>query len=316
MTPPSLRRIDGRAIVQRDGAVFACLVVRNEALRLPSTLAHYRAIGVDRFLDIDNDSDDGSRELLESQPDVHLFGTSDSFAASGCGVDWIHAVLGAFAEGQWVVTADADELLIYPYYETVDLPRFCRFLDGDGAQGLFCLMVDMYSDRPLAETTLAPWGSLIEACPFFDSGPYQLSRHSVFPYRMAFGGLRARLFRERFDGNRRPPQISKVPLVRWGAGTRYLANAHHMTPVPLAQTTGALLHFKFLSDFAARVELEAERGQHFAGAREYRDYRVIVRGGLTSLMADVSVSFKDGAQLVPMRIMQTSPAYDAYVRSQ
>jgi glycosyltransferase involved in cell wall biosynthesis len=290
-------------------------VVRNEALRLPATLSHYRAIGVDRFLIVDNDSDDGSRELLEREPDVHLFATSDSFAASGCGVDWIHAVLGAFAEGHWVVTADADELFIYPHYETVDLPRFCRFLDGQGARGVFCLMLDMYSDRPLAQTTLAPGGSLIEACPFFDRGPYRLYEHSVFPYRMAFGGPRERLFRERFGGSRRPPQVSKIPLVRWDAATRYLANAHHMTPIPLAQTTGVLLHFKFLSDFAERVELEAARGQHFAGAREYRDYRDILRGGLTSLMADVSVRFQDSAQLVAMTLMQTSPAYETYARA-
>ncbi len=309
----TLRRIDGRPIVKRPGAVFACLVVRNEAVRLPSTLAHYRALGVDRFLVIDNDSDDGSRELLESAPDVHLFVTSDSYAGSGCGGNWINAVLSAHAEGHWVVTSDADELLIYPHYETVDLPSFCRFLDGDGARAVFCLMLDMYSDRPLAQTVLAPSGSLLKTCPFFDRGPYRLFRHDICPYAMAFGGPRARLFRERLSGERRPPQISKVPLVRWGADSRYVASTHHMTPTPLARTTGVLLHFKFLSDFAERAEVEAARGEHFAGAREYRDYRDLVRGGLSSLMADASVRFEESAQLVALAIMQTSPAYEAFV---
>ncbi|HXQ09492.1 MAG TPA: hypothetical protein VN805_00675 [Caulobacteraceae bacterium] len=194
----------------------------------------------------------------------------------------------------------------------MDLPGFCRFLDGEGAHAVFCLMVDMYSDRPLAQTVLAPGGSLLETCPFFDREPYRLFRHEVFPHAMAFGGPRARLFNERLSGERRPPQISKVPLVRWRADTRYLASTHHMTPTPLAQITGALLHFKFLSDFAVRAEVEATRGEHFADAREYRDYRDLVRGGLNSLMADVSVRFEDSAQLVATRIMQTSGAYEAF----
>jgi hypothetical protein len=312
-SPAALHRIDRRSIVKRPGAVFACLVVRNEALRLPFVLAHYRSLGVERFLVIDNDSDDGSREFLENEPDVHLFVTSDSYAGSACGVHWINAVLGACAEDQWVVTSDADELLVYPRYETVDLPSFCSFLDGEGARGVFCLMLDMYSDRLLGQTVPAPGGSLLETCPFFDRGPYRLFRHDVCPYAVAFGGPRTRLFRERLNGERRPPQISKVPLVRWGADTRYLASTHHMTPTPLAHTTGVLLHFKFLSDFAGRAEIEAARGEHFADAREYRDYRDLVRGGLSSLMADVSVRFEDSAQLVALTIMQASPAYEAFV---
>jgi len=160
----------------------------------------------------------------------------------------------------------------------VDLPGFCRFLDGEGAHAVFCLMVDMYSDRPLAQTVLAPGGSLLETCPFFDREPYRLFRHEVFPHAMAFGGPRARLFNERLSGERRPPQISKVPLVRWRADTRYLASTHHMTPTPLAQITGALLHFKFLSDFAVRAEVEQMIRQSGLNATILRPWYVLGPG--------------------------------------
>ena len=65
--------LDDRTVPQRPGEVRACMVVRNESLRLPSTLAHYRQLGVDRFLVIDNGSDDGTLEFLRGQPDTTSF---------------------------------------------------------------------------------------------------------------------------------------------------------------------------------------------------------------------------------------------------
>ena len=47
---------------------------RNERLRLPAFLNHYRSLGVDEFLVIDNDSSDGSTEYLAAQADVGAAG--------------------------------------------------------------------------------------------------------------------------------------------------------------------------------------------------------------------------------------------------
>jgi hypothetical protein len=69
--------------------IRAFLLVRNELVRLPWLLAYYRALGVDRFLVLDNASDDGTAQwLLEQGPDVHVFHTAASFTASGAGMCW------------------------------------------------------------------------------------------------------------------------------------------------------------------------------------------------------------------------------------
>ena len=60
--------------------VIAC--GRNEGHRLPSFLDYYRRLGVDRFLFVDNASSDGTRELLEHQPDVEYFMTTTSYRGS------------------------------------------------------------------------------------------------------------------------------------------------------------------------------------------------------------------------------------------
>jgi hypothetical protein len=308
---PGLRRIDRRPIPDRPAEIYACLVVRNERLRLPSTLAHYRAIGVDRFVIVDNGSDDGTLEWLEAEPDVHLFATGDSFLASMFGRTWVNSVLGALAQGRWVVVVDADEQLVYPRWEAVRLGGLCRYLDGCGARAMFCLMLDMYSDASLERTTLAPGGSLIETCPYFDRSPYRLVRGAAFPGGHIYGGVRERLFRDRLGGRYHPPLLNKIPLVKWGADVRWLT-AHTTTSVPLADIAGALLHFKFLSDFHARAATETARGEHYEDASEYRAYLELVEGGLTSLMSPVSTRYEDSAQLVALNVMRTSEAYERF----
>ena len=52
-------------------------------------MSHYRRLGVDHFLVIDNGSDDGSFEQLADQPDVSLWRTEARYRAARFGVDWL-----------------------------------------------------------------------------------------------------------------------------------------------------------------------------------------------------------------------------------
>src|SRR5258705_2465086 len=79
---------------------------RNEALRLPAFLRHYRGLGVDRFFIVDNDSSDGSIEYLAGQPDVQLFCTSRRYREARSGIDWLNALLRTFGVVAWCVTVD------------------------------------------------------------------------------------------------------------------------------------------------------------------------------------------------------------------
>ena len=45
-------------------AILAFVTVRNEMIRLPYFLDHYRGLGVDHFLIVDNGSDDGTAAFL------------------------------------------------------------------------------------------------------------------------------------------------------------------------------------------------------------------------------------------------------------
>jgi Glycosyl transferase family 2 len=96
------------------GEIIALMVVRDEALRLPSALRHLWRLGVDRVLLVDNRSTDGTREIAASDERILLVDAPGSYAASTYGVDWTNAILDRFALGQWVLVVDADELLVFP----------------------------------------------------------------------------------------------------------------------------------------------------------------------------------------------------------
>ena len=107
------------------------------------------------------------------------------------------------------------------------------------------------------------------------------------------------------------PTVSKVPLVRWRKGMQFLYSTHSRSHVETSKVTGALLHFKFLSDFHDRVETESARGEHYDGVREYRAYRALLRReGTVNFMTGKSVRFEDSAQLVRLGLMRTEDAYE------
>ena len=115
--PVNLHRLDRHPIGPAEGEIRLFTRLRSQAHRLPAFLDFYRAQGVDRFFIVDNASDDGTRDLLLAQPDVHLYLTTDSYAAFGGGMRWLNELLALHGPGAWTLTVDVDELLAYPHAE-------------------------------------------------------------------------------------------------------------------------------------------------------------------------------------------------------
>jgi hypothetical protein len=203
--------------------VLGFLAVRNERLRLPAVLDHYRRLGIDRFVAVDNGSDDGTEDLLGEMLDVRLYRATGSYGASSFGLDWLHPLLDELADNHWALTFDADELFVYPRCEQVGLHDFCSFLDRADNDSVFAIMLDMYSDKSIAATSYHVGESLLETCPYFDPGPYDVMRDTTFPTVLLFGGPRRRVFWS-LDTPLSPPCVSKgstremaarLPLQGW-----------------------------------------------------------------------------------------------------
>lgn len=289
------------------------MLVRNERLRLPAVLAHHRRLGVERFLVVDDRSTDGTSEFLSGQPDVTVVEPQGSYRDARSGVEWINAILDAHADGRWTLVVDADELFVYPGCESIGLRALCDHLEARGAQGALALMIDMYGPGPIRDTRYVSGGSLLEAAPFFDPGPYQAVQGGPFPHVQAFGGPRARSF-DFSPYQPRPPVLTKTPLIRWSRGTRFELSTHALTPIPMAPVMFGLLHFKFLADFAERVAAAVREGQHYGGSQEYRAYQAALEQRPALALRDArSIRYRDSRQLVEQALMHVDASYNAFV---
>lgn len=302
----TLVQLKGRPNDIPPGAHVVVSAVRNETLRLPYFLSYYRGIGFDHFILIDNGSDDGTKELLLEQSDVTLFETDHGYSDSGFGMHWVNFVLDRLCHDRWILLADADEMLVWPGSEQQTIQQLTARLDDSHAEGLFTLLLDMYSDKPFGSVGYIQGAPFLSFAPFFDGHPYQWIEAELFPFHQIYGGVRARIFSELKQIENRPPTVSKLPLLRWNRGQKFVLASHGLAePVALAPMRGALLHFKMFDDFPEKCKVEAARGQHFAGGREYRVIGQVIEHAPERSMFDprFSVRFVGTSQLVSLRLM-------------
>lgn len=301
----TLAYLNRRTVTIPADAHVVVAVVRNEALRLPYFISYYRQKGFDAFIFVDNDSTDGTRELLMTQPDIFVFGTTEDYSASGYGLTWTNFILERFCVGHWVLVADADEILVWPSSEQETIAHLTRRLDAGGSEALFTILLDMYSNKPFGEIGYVPGAPFIEFSRFFEGG-YGFSIADSFPYRMVYGGVRARAVRMQQQEGFYPPTVSKVPLVKWRRGQRFILSTHALlAPIPLAPMRGALLHFKMFDDLVAKCRIETERGQHFDGGREYQMLGATIDRlpGRSFYDPKISVPYRDTAGLLTLKVL-------------
>ena len=294
-------------IGQADIVLFACL--RNEALRLPHFLDHYRALGVRHFVLVDNASTDGTRDIAHAASDISLWRTEGSYRTSRYGMDWVTALMRQYGLGRWCVVADADELLVYPGHDTVDLPALASRLTTAGQWALPALMLDLYPQGPLSTARITPGGDPVTAAPWFDPGPYRMRRQWPMGNAWVQGGPRARVFYARNPD--RAPTLNKFPFVYWNRRYAWTTSTHAALPPRLnavwpdpgqARISGVLLHTKFLADAPDRAAEEQARGEHFAKPPLHGGYYAGVASD-PDLWTPDSVRYTGWRQLVELGLM-------------
>ena len=290
-------------------AILAASTVRNEIVRLPYFLAHHRQLGVDHFLFVDNGSDDGTSDYLRDQPDVSLWSTGDSYKLSRFGVDWLTHLQFRHAHGHWCLTLDADEILIYPYWETRDLRALTQWLDAGGINAFGALMLDLYPKGPVGARAYAPGQDPLDILDWFDGGNYIIQIQPRMRNLWIQGGVRARCF---FASEpRRAPTLNKIPLVRWNRRYAYVNSTHSLLPRHLNRVydetgtetaSGVLLHTKFLDVVVDKSREELERQEHFANSAQFDAYyRELIAD--PDLWCDRSSRYRGWRQLEAMGLM-------------
>lgn len=290
-------------------AILCFSTVRNEMVRLPHFLAHYRKLGVDHFLFVDNGSDDGTADYLAAQPDVSLWSTQHSYRLSRFGMDWLGWLQWQYGHGHWCLTVDADELLVYPASDSRDLQALTAWLDDHKTPSFGAILLDLYPKGPLQNATYAAGDDPTQTLNWFDADNYRSQIHSYYGNLWIQGGVRDRVF---FRAEpQRAPTLNKTPLVKWHWRYAYVSSTHQILPRHLhdvfdfeggSRASGVLLHTKFLPIIAAKSAEELQRKQHFENSTLYAGYHATLTEN-PDLWYEGSTRLEHPAQLVDLGLM-------------
>jgi len=302
---PAPLRVLHNPMLGRYGATLCC-IVHNEMFFLEAFLRHYRGLGVDRFIVLDDRSTDESRAYLAGQPDVMIVGSDIRYFEQVSYAPemlakiretravrlWRDQLMDQFCAGQWAVVVDPDEFIALP---DGGLPALTAGLAAAGAEAVWGVMLDMYP-RGVRDILGAPEGarfSLADAW-FFDGRPHldpaqeieepKVPR-TVYPGSVsrlfsAYGilpqGTLGRRIRRRLSGYRYAPHqiIHKTPIVFWKPGD-YFLNCH-VTSKPVARRVVPMMHFKFTTDLGRKIEYAIRTGGYNQASRSYKLYADLI----------------------------------------
>ena len=282
-------------------------LLKNEMYFLPGFLSHYRRLGVERFVFLNDRSDDGSFEFLCRQPDTvvvqsgRTYGDtvdlpsllSDVIVDARISHHWRSMLHDMFVRDRWALHVDLDEF--------VQLPEGMRFQDvissveKEGVRVVRGVMLDVYPKNILELVeqknavrldTSAAW--------YFDAEQHIRLRSNSRP-KIVYGGARSRLYchygidklypaygvaREksikrfrrklRFDG--RPPPYGplwKPTLMKW-EDKNYFVSAHE---VSLSASVCHLLpiqHYRFASNLYQKIQMAILESSYYKNSIDYR----------------------------------------------
>jgi hypothetical protein len=267
-------------------------ITHNDILLLPYFLAHYRALGITRFICVDDVSSDGSREYLLNQHDVDVWSSSLRYGEARRGRNWREALFRKYGLGRWYLNVDSDEFLVYDRCFEKPLPDLVRALEKQGMKRFAAPMLDMYGGPGNSHQGPddMPW----HYSPYFDASGYTLDidKRGI----SIKGGPRHRHFGE-------DNELMKYPLIYWDKTCHFGSSPHR--PLPFGRNfvgiLGALLHFKFFTNYREKIAEAAEGKQHYNGSEHYQAMmREIESAGGLDFNGEMSARYEGPQQLVDL----------------
>jgi glycosyltransferase involved in cell wall biosynthesis len=316
----------------RDARANAFAVVKDEQFYIRSFLDHHRRLGMEQFVIIDDQSTDGTRELLAAQPDCvvlespHRYGEEIGLAgATGerrlrAGIAFKTLLPRQYLAGHYAVCLDADEYLVLPE-GVASIGELIELLTRHDVASVAATLVDFFPatlaemeqprEFPTAEAMLG-------AHPYFDAVPIVGWTPGKTGVQRINESATARLFRKHrvrkvpdfMAGaprwlNRvlpyRYPETSvlKTPVVRWDRGVEYL-NSHRTNVPPSDRVLVGLAHLKFTHDLARRIDYAIRSRAYVRGSRKYQWYVELLeamRAGDGSFLGADSRRYRSPADL-------------------
>jgi Glycosyl transferase family 2 len=312
--------------------------IKNEMPLLSHFLDHYRRLGVQRFIFIDNASTDGGSDYLCSQPDCRVYFTEQDYRESNFATSWINEVIDQEPIEGWLLYADVDEHLVFPDCESVSIAKYCDQLQQRGFDAAYAMMLDMYPQEDFLDFKPSADFPLAKAMPWFDTDyvirtwprpPWARRRIRIHPPQI-LGGPRCRIWssleRETSRGwpdyfllgqvdrfvdfvpQRLLPALAKIWLADQPALHKTplnfvrpgfkYMNSHTATNCAFSDELLVLLHFKFCAELQARWRMVHAEANHFRRGLHYLQLEQALARWQGSLRYEGSAKFNSSEDLV------------------
>ena len=285
-TPLLSSLIDNTSSI-RPGDKLLLTMGKDEAKRIPYFLEYYRNLGIDHFLFIDNDSSKPMADLLEG----------------------MNAINCKYAVGHWTLTVDLDEFFVFPYMEERSFKELCYYLDNMEQKSMFAPLIDMYPNGSISNAVVPEGADPTLYADHFDASGYHVE-YGIFEDIWVRGGPRCRVFN---DGNHlESPSLNKTPLIKWSEQTLYIIGTHvaypfelnHPHPKGVSSVTGALMHFKFISEMKEKAQYAVDHENHFNDSKEYKTYlRTLAQNESLNLYSPISCKFVNTNTLLNAKLI-------------
>ena len=289
-------------------------ILRNEIYFLPAFLGHYRRLGVERFIFLNDRSNDGSFEYLLRQPDTTIVESGRTY---GDTFDiphslsrkikrrrilylWRAMLHDMFAPGDWAIQVDLDEFVHLP--DGLAFQHIVERLERQEAHAAWGVMLDVYPQDIAAYSGHKMSSRLdLEASWYFDGEQHICLRHRKAP-RLIYAGARTRLYTAyAIDGfnstqeftswrNRlRIPSkyllkpkpksanaLQKPVLVKWGPDC-YYANSHQTNRFASNRILLPILHFRFAGNLELKIESGLRERSYHADSLDHRRLSALLK---------------------------------------
>lgn len=279
-------------------------VAHNEMYFFPAWLEHYRSLGAQRFIVLDDASTDGTLEYLSHQPDVMVLGSKRRYGdtvtvisrADSSGETlkscrmvhiWRMIMPEKFSLNRWVLQVALDEFLKLPY--GYSLEEIFQELEPQEFDAIIGTMLDTYP-ASIGDMRANKGGQRFDFSDdwYFDALPH---RSPVSPTRLLlYQGSRARLFHDfllpssarewmhylrhiftRSQGRAQYPRTNstrKYALVRWRSDG-WMHSSHRINLAISPRHHLPILHMKFTGDLYRRAEVAIRDKAYYQGGVGY-----------------------------------------------
>lgn len=307
-----------RVAIAQNELVVVCML-RDGIYYVNSFLEHYFRLGAKHIVFLDNGSIDGTIEQLHGRPGVTVLRSKLSFKRYQH--DMRKYLIRHFGAGHWCLYVDIDELFDYPCSDQLPLSDFLRYLTARGYTSVVGQMVDMFSDQPISRLSSRPGDSLKQRYRFYDPTDLECEdygRHYGRAHNnqvanpdipILIGGIRGSVFGVRAWMTKHPLMFIDRRIAPMIDSSHTVANAR------IADISCALLHYKFLGNFAEVVERGVREEGYYRGSEQYKQYKEILKNaGDLSLKRATARELHSLDDLVRGQILNVTPEYLEWVR--